>query len=178
MAVSEELHAELAQAAVSAATPEPTRFVRVAQLILAAVSLGGAMAIALILVLGGPPAPKEPTGAESAESASAVEGEAKSNALSGTGATATTLVGDATGEAEAEGGEATGSNESTEGGEAEGGSSEGGAEDQSGEEEAEGGGESLADLSKQGPWAFAIVALLVGAFIATGKSLNFSGKST
>jgi hypothetical protein len=150
-----QLHTELAKAAVSAATPEPPLFVRLTQLLLAAVALGGALAIALILVLSGPPAPKVPTGGEEAGTTSAVEGEGTAGAFSGSGTTARALV-----------------SESGEGGEA-----EGGAEGQSGEEEeeAEDGGESLADLSKQGPWAFAIVALLVAAFIATGKSLNFSG---
>jgi hypothetical protein len=37
-------------------------------------------------------------------------------------------------------------------------------------------GESLANLSKQGPWAFVIVALLAAVFLATGKTLNVGGQ--
>jgi hypothetical protein len=35
--------------------------------------------------------------------------------------------------------------------------------------------DSLANLNEQAPWAFAIVALLVGAFLATGKTFNVLG---
>lgn len=171
MGDAETAHRELVNAAIEANTPEPTAWVRAVQLLLAATALGGAIAIALILVLTGPPAPKEAT-AEGTGSGGTVSSSTKSSLHRSAESNAAAPLAVATRLAEGESGESSGGGE-TEGGEA-GESGEGGEAESAGESESEEGGESLANLSKQGPWAFAIVALLVAAFIATGKSLNFS----
>ncbi len=140
--------------------PEPPRWVRFAQMGLAALSFGGAFAVALILLLHGPPAPKTP------EEPNGTSGSGQTTSAPSTGGGSITYV------AAEEGGSSGGTEEG--GGES--------GEEGGGESEEEGGGESegaipdsFANLNEQAPWAFAIVALLIGAFIATGKSLNFSG---
>jgi hypothetical protein len=143
---------ELVAAAAAANSPEPTAWVRAVQLLIAAAAMGAAIAVALILVLQGQPAPNEPAeaGAQSQEQSGAPRSQGSETGMN----TSAPAVYRFVGEAGAAGGETEPEAE--------------------GESASEGESESLANLSKQGPWAFAIVAMLVAAFVATGKSLNFS----
>jgi hypothetical protein len=150
MGEEQERHAELVKAVVESNTPEPTPLVRAAQLVLAFLAMAGAIAIALILVLQGPPAPKEPT----PDTKSSMEEKAPKTTKSTDQKASVEFAASTEEEPESTETETKTESEGESGGESE---------------------ESLANLSKQGPWAFAIVALLVAAFIATGKSLGFSG---
>jgi hypothetical protein len=157
-----EARPALAEALAAATkTPEPSLWVRIVQLAFAGLCFAGAIAVALVLVLHGPPAPKTP------DEPSATSGSEKTTVAEPNGGGLVTYVGD---------GEEPG-DESDPGTEGEpGGEGEPGSEGGEGGEESEGSiDNSLADLNEQAPWAFAIVALLVGAFITTGKSLNFNG---
>lgn len=127
--------------------PEPSKWVQICQMAFAALLFVGALAIALVLVLHGPPAPK-----------SADESGEGSGSTAAVGFTAqlrspTVFTSEEDGQGKEEGGE------------------ENEEENEDNGEEGEG---SLANLNEQAPWAFTIVALLVGAFLATGKTLNFS----
>jgi hypothetical protein len=158
-------------AALAAAAPSPTTWAQKAQMGIAFIALTLAFGLAFVLVLKGPPSPKaatvnltEKTENESGETTAATT---RTGVVGAQLATATVPAAAPAGEeAQAEG----------EGGE-EGTIPAGGATTASAGEASEGGeeGESLANLSKQGPWAFAIVALLVAAFVATGKSLSVVG---
>lgn len=137
--------------------PEPPKWVQKAQIALAVVLFLGAFWIAHQLVTDGPPPPKTPeSSTETAQQAS--DGEKKTALLMAAG----------TDPAQPDGGGGNGSG-TVDPNQADDGES-GGAE-----EEGSSSGESLASLNEQAPWAFAIVALLVGAFLATGKTLSFSG---
>jgi hypothetical protein len=140
----------LAKAVVAAnQDPEPPAWVRAFQMALAVLCIAGAFAVAIILVTQGPPAPKPPEESNNASGSTKTTSAApRQSALITYAAT----------------------------------EDESSSEEEGGEESEEGAGEpegsipdSLSNLNEQAPWAFAIVALLVGAFIATGKSLNFSG---
>lgn len=156
----------------STKAPEPSLWVRIVQMVFAGLTLGGAVAVALLLILHGPPAPKEPEGPEG-DSGSKT---AKTTSTAASGSVATYLMASSGESAPAAdgGGGAPASGDS--GGEPPAGTDQGSGEGDEGGGESEGStADSLANLNEQAPWAFAIVALLAGAFIATGKSLNFNG---
>ena len=162
----------------STKAPEPSLWVRIVQMVFAGLTLGGAVAVALLLILHGPPAPKEPEGPEG-ESGSKT---AKTTSAAASGSVATYLVASSDEPAPAADGEGGAPASGGSGGEPAAGSDQGSGEGDEGGGESEGSEESesstadsLANLNEQAPWALAIVALLVGAFIATGKSLNFNG---
>jgi hypothetical protein len=139
--------------AKASAPPEPPSWVQRWQMIFAGLLFITAMGLAFYLVAEGPPAPKAPDAATEASDSGGAEEEPTAAAF-------------LTAEAEPLPEEGEGED----GGEADEGS---GDEDESEEES----GASLASLNEQAPWAFAIVALLVAAFLATGKNLSFAGVS-
>ncbi|HJZ35112.1 MAG TPA: hypothetical protein VJ204_02475 [Solirubrobacterales bacterium] len=153
----QEHHARLAAAALVATASNPKSWVQTWQMILAAAALVGAFGLAGYLTVHGPPAPNVATGEVTETKESAPSGEAET-------ATTTTRKG-------VVGAPVGGESLSSQGEEETGGESEGNSSGSSEE------GESLANLSKQGPWAFAIVALLAAVFLATGRSLNVGGSN-
>jgi cobalamin biosynthesis Mg chelatase CobN len=165
-----EEHEKLAAEALAATAPDPQTWVQVCQMALAVIVLVGALAAAGILILHGPPSPKAATSevAETTKTKTGQKAETVETTRSGvvgasltTGANTSVPSGTTGSDGTAETGSAgTTSTESATGG--------------SGSEE----GESLANLSKQGPWAFAIVALLAAVFLATGKTLNVGASKT
>lgn len=155
-----EEHVKLAAAALAATAPNPKEWVQKVQMWIAFGVLVAAFGLAGLLVLHGPPAPKAASGevTEKTESVSGGKTTETETTRSGVvGVPIKTPAAASTGEGEGEGEAAAGTTEAS--------SSGGGSEE----------GESLANLSKQGPWAFAIVALLVGVFLATGKSMTVGG---
>ena len=134
------------------APPEPPAWVQKWQMGFAGLLLVMAVGLAFYLVAEGPPAPKAPEATAEASTSGGTGEEPTAVALA---AEAEPLPDEGDGEDPAEG---------------EGGSSDG---DESEEESSD----SLASLNEQAPWAFAIVALLVAAFLATGKTLSFAGVS-
>jgi hypothetical protein len=163
--------------AVTAANqpPNPPSWVQKWQIFLALASFVGAFAVALVLILHGPPAPKTPEASDSeATPSSKPSGQPTSIVLTAAGDSAPQQgdSGNQSGSSGSSGepapdnsGEPSTSGEPPE------------SDQGQGDEESEEGSsaDSLANLNEQAPWAFAIVALLVGAFLATGKSLNFGG---
>jgi hypothetical protein len=139
--------------AKATAPPEPPAWVQKWQMGFAGLLLVMAMGLAFYLVAEGPPAPKAPD--PTAESSTSGGAEQEPTAVASLTAEAEPLPEEGEGEGPAEGEE---------------GPSEG---DESEEESSD----SLASLNEQAPWAFAIVALLVAAFLATGKTLSFAGVS-
>jgi hypothetical protein len=158
--------------------PKPPGWVQGLQMAFASFCLLGGVAVALVLILHGPPAPKEAEATGGANSQAAKAGAA-GTALHRQPAPLSVYVAAGDEETTPAGGEGRAdTTPSGEGGEPSPGSgSESGECDSSGESEC---GESepsdsLANLNEQAPWAFAIIALLVGAFLATGKTLNVLG---
>ncbi|HET8955349.1 MAG TPA: hypothetical protein VFN18_06800 [Solirubrobacterales bacterium] len=145
--------------AKASAPPEPPSWVQRWQMIFAGLLFITAMGLAFYLVAEGPPAPKAPDAATEASDSESTKEEPTAAAF---------LTAEAEPLPEDGGGEA-GEGETEEGETEEGPSEEGESEEES--------GASLASLNEQAPWAFAIVALLVGAFLATGKNLSFAGVS-
>jgi hypothetical protein len=129
------------------AASSPSKGIRAAQVLLALICVVGAFVVAVRLVKQGPPAPKATVAVEEAQQ------EAPKTAA---------LITSAAGHANASSAQGAGSG--TAEGETEGDSSSGTAP----EEE-----DSTSSLNEQGPWAFAIVALVIGAFLAAGQSLSF-----
>lgn len=154
--------------AKASAPPEPPGWVQKWQMLLAAICLVGAIGFAFVLLLKGPPAPKTPDGAGNGSDTNAASGQ---EAGTGAGVATAAFVADP-----APGGDDDGAASGSTGTS---GSTPSDAEDDDGEstedEPETVTADSLANLNDQAPWAFAIVALLVGAFIATGKTLNFGG---
>jgi hypothetical protein len=166
--------------------PEPPRWVQGWQMFFAGVLFVAALGLAFFLVAEGPPAPKAPEG-----STEAVEETPESPAPGDSGQKETSAIRFT---AEAEPSPPDGGGESgTEPGDSgespapapsdpEDDGSDDGSEDGSAgngaSEEEDSSGESLASLNEQAPWAFAIVALLVATFLATGKTLSFAGTSS
>lgn len=137
--------------AKAAAPPEPPSWVQKWQMGFAGLLLVMAMGLAFYLVAEGPPAPKAPDATAATSTVGGAEEEP--TAVASLTAAAEPLPGEGDGEAPAEAEEGS-----------------------SGEDESEGeSSDSLASLNEQAPWAFAIVALLVAAFLATGKTLSFAG---
>jgi hypothetical protein len=168
---------KLAAAALAATAPTPPAWAQWGQMVLALLALMGAFGIAGILVIGGPPAPEAATvkltETKKNEAGETTETTTRTGVVGAqvTGTEASSPVVEETPEITAK--------EKEEKEEEDGVETPSGGEESKPAEETETAeeGESLANLSKQGPWAFAIVALLVGAFIATGKSLNVGGKA-
>lgn len=154
---------KLAAAAIAATAPDPKTWVQILQMTLAAIALFGALAAAGVLILHGPPNPKPATAdvTEKMTTTKAGQEEEKvETTRSGPVGVSTSADAGTGGTSDAEtDGTPSGSESET---------SSGGSEE----------GESLANLSKQGPWAFAIVLLLVAVFLATGKTLNVGGTKT
>lgn len=139
--------------AKATAPPEPPSWVQRWQMIFAGLLLVMAMGLAFYLVAEGPPAPKAPDA--TAEASNSDGGEEEPTAVASLTAEAEPLPEEDEGDDPAE-------------------SEEGSADEGESEEESS---DSLASLNEQAPWAFAIVALLVAAFLATGKTLSFAGVS-
>lgn len=161
MAESEEQR-KLARAALAATAPNPKTWVQIVQMTLAVLALAGALSIAGILILHGPPSPKAATGEVTQTTKTTSAGKTAVVETTREGVVGPSLTTESGGE---EGGAGSGS-----GGEES-------SNEASGTSESAGEGESLANLSKQGPWAFAIVALLAAVFLATGKTLNVGGSN-
>lgn len=180
--------AELLKAVADAnRPPNPPEWVQEIQMLLAGLLFLFAFAFAFLLVLKGPPAPKAAEGSDDKSTPAAITGPSgPTTGMSGPTTSAFQLT--AEGEPPApgttgEGGVSPG--DSPEPGTP--GTTEPGKEGEPTEPEGSGttekseegeGEDSLASLNEQAPWAFAIVALLVGAFLATGKTLSFSGVSS
>jgi cobalamin biosynthesis Mg chelatase CobN len=155
--------------------PEPSLWVRIVQMMFAGLSFGGAVAVALILLLHGPPAPKEPEAPEG-NSGSKTTKTTSGNATSAASESVTYVVASSDGSTSAAGNGGGSSASGDWGDESSTGDDQGSGDADGDSEESESStADSLANLNEQAPWAFAIVALLVGAFMATGKSLNFNG---
>lgn len=172
--------------------PEPPRWVQGWQMIFAAFCLLGGVAVALVLILHGPPAPKEAEATGGDSNSQAAKAAPTGMALHRPSAPVAVYVAAAGEETTPAGGE--GGGETTPSG-SDGGPSTGAAGEPSsgsgqGSSGCDSGGDSecsesepsesepsdsLANLNEQAPWAFAIVALLVGAFLATGKTFNVLG---
>ena len=181
--------AELVKAVAEAnRPPSPPEWVQESQMLLAAVLFLLAFGFAFLLVLKGPPAPKAAEGSDDKSTPATITGP--SGPTTGpSGPTTSAFQLTAEGEpppAEGDEGGGVAPGDSPETGTT--GTTEPGKEGEPVEEPAGGDGtekseegedeDSLASLNEQAPWAFAIVALLVGAFLATGKTLSFSGVSS
>ena len=155
------------------AAPEPPGWARGVQLFLALLCIVGAFGIAAYMVCEGPPAPKA---AEVGEDG----GGDESGAEAGIGALA---VSSAPPETAPSPGNPTTPNAPDSSGGAPPGGDAGGTDGSEGQEEgATGTDDETASLNEEAPWAFAIVGLIVGAFLAAGQSLGFGsgggGKAT
>ncbi len=166
---------QLAAAVADTTQPaEPPRWVQGCQMLFAALCLAGGIAVALVLILHGPPAPKEAEATGETSSSATAKTHESGVALHPAPASAAVYVGTAGEEAAAAGSEGSVTCESSGGSEC--GESEPSESEPSQPEASESEPpDSLANLNEQAPWAFAIVALLVGAFLATGRSLNVLG---
>ncbi len=151
MTLTKQSQKKLAAAASLTTAPNPKRWVQGWQMGLAVAVLVGAFALAGYLTIHGPPAPKVATAELTETKKTGTEPAESTTSAAVVGASVATAASSS-----------AGSEESAESGGSE---SSGSAEE----------GESLANLSKQGPWAFAIVALLAAVFLATGKTLNVGG---
>jgi hypothetical protein len=190
---SPDPQAELIKAVANAnPAPQPPEWVQESQMALAALLFLLAFALAFLLVFKGPPAPKASEGSEGGTAPTKTTGPSGQSGPSGPSGPTTSALhltaasepapgsgegGSSPGDSPApgEGGGAPGEEPGGEGttDEATDGTTDGatdGADEGSSTD-------SLASLDEQAPWAFAIVALLVGAFLATGKTLSFGGIS-
>lgn len=169
---------------------ESPKWVQKWQMFLALLCILIAGAVSMYMLVEGPAAPREPEGNGAATSAEQSGGDSGDSALNsseqvrfavadeptpgaGTAPGDTPAPGDST---EPDGSSGTPDGDSTQEGEEGEEGEEGGAAGSGSEpDDSAGTAEALANMNDQAPWAFAIVALLVGAFIATGKSFNFNG---
>lgn len=163
------------------AQPTPGKYVRFVQGVMAIGCVAGAFLIAILLVTTGPPEPKTAAATQYSDTVPQATGPAAEDTNTGRVPDAAVAV-----YAVTDGEGATGADGTTN------------EEDGTGEEGATGedgvAGEPVSEsecessdsaecetstsiLSEEAPWAFAIVALLVGAFLITGKTINL-GKGT
>lgn len=144
------------------AMPSPSKGVRVAQLLLALVCISGAMFVAFWLVVEGPPTPKTSTEESGSKPAAAVALASSPAADSGSGSNGSAPNGSGDAGSNGSSGSSTSDGEPSE-------PQCPASADQCPEDE------STSSLNEEAPWAFAIAALLVGAFLAAGQSLGFGG---
>jgi hypothetical protein len=130
--------------------------------------VAGAFFVAIWLVTSGPPTPKSDESASSKTAAKEVSIALAAVPSDGNAS------GGSSGDEAGQGGQSGQSPESSAGDEPE---CQPPEDDGSGDEacgdEGEGEGEATSSLNGEAPWVFAIVALLVGAFLASGQSLGF-----
>lgn len=144
------------------ASSSPSKTDRKWQRGLGLLCIAGALFVAIWLVIAGPPTPKT----SEAESADAAKVTGVDTAL-----TAATTPGDA-----APGGDSTpGGTPGQSSDDSEPDQPTPPDQDSEGSGESEGEADTTSSLNGEAPWVFAIVALLVGAFLAAGQSLGFGG---